>query len=298
MNLEQLKHTQKCYKNMQSIFDEHVIYSMTDLNGIITAASEAFCHETGYQESDILGRTHSFLRSSDFSDNTYAQLWQSITRNEIWEGEIKNIKKNGEVYWVNNVIEPIFNNHNEKIGYMSIRTDITKEKMCEELSLVDELTGAYNRRKFNIELNHFLINFYRYSDIFSIVMIDIDHFKSFNDKYGHLIGDKVLKEVCNILHEHIRKGDVFSRWGGEEFVLLLNKADKKLAQTICQKLVNIMHTSLPKYLLKNFNMEEEVTCSLGITTPTKSDSIDSLLGRVDRALYLAKSNGRNRIESL
>jgi len=129
-------------------------------------------------------------------------------------------------------------------------------------------------------------------------MIDIDHFKIFNDKYGHLIGDKVLKEVCNTLHEHVRKGDIFSRWGGEEFVLLLNKADKELAQTICHKLVNIMHTSLPKYLLKNFNIKEEVTCSLGITTPTKSDSVDSLLGRVDRALYLAKSNGRNRTESL
>ena len=298
MTLEQYKKSQAYFKNMQSIFNEHVIYSMTDLQGIITVASEAFCHETGYEKDDIIGRSHSFLRSEDTSDTTYDDLWYTINNDEIWEGQIKNVKKNGEVYWVNTIIEPVFNSQNEKIGYMAIRQDITKEKLCEAQSMTDELTGAYNRRKFNTELNLFLINYYRYKDSFSIVMMDIDYFKKFNDMYGHLIGDEVLKEVCRTLNAHIRQGDIFARWGGEEFMLLLNKTDKALAMEIVDKLVEQLHLALPAYLFKNFNITEELTCSLGITSPIEEDSIDSLLGRVDRALYQAKSNGRNRVESL
>jgi len=298
MDSEKLKDSHKQVENIQSLFDEHVIYTMTDLNGIITAASEAFCHETGYEESDVLGRTHSFLRAPDFPDSVYDQLWATITDNKTWEGEIKNVKKNGELYWTNNVIQSIFDHNHEKMGYLSIRQDITKEKMCEKLSLVDELTGIYNRRKLNMELNHQLINFYRYHDNFSLVMMDIDFFKKFNDDHGHLIGDEILKELCYTLRHNIRQGDIFARWGGEEFMLLLNKADKCLAEKICQKLIEKIRIEVPNYLKRHFDINEKVTCSFGLTTATKADSVDSLLGRVDRALYLAKSNGRNRIESL
>jgi len=281
-----------------SIFNEHTFFSITDLNGIITSVSDAFCKETGYERKEILGRTHSFLRAPDFPDKIYKDLWDTITQDEVWKGQINNIKKNGDSYWTNSVIQPIFNHKNKKIAYLSIRQNITKEKSCEELSVIDELTGIFNRRKFNVELNNFLINFYRYDDNFSIIMLDIDHFKMFNDKYGHLIGDEVLKRTAHIIQNNVRQGDFFARWGGEEFVLLLNKIDKKQAINVCKVLLNKVKLDIPQYLYENFNIRSSLTCSLGITSPQKLDSVNSILSRVDRALYSAKDNGRNRIEVL
>jgi len=281
-----------------SIFNEHAIFSITNLVGIITTVSDAFCKETGYDREEILGQTHSFLRAPNFPDKIYEDLWDTITQDEIWKGQINNIKKNGDSYWTNSIIQPIFNHNNKKIAYLSIRQNITKEKTSEELSMIDELTGIYNRRKFNAELNNFLINFYRYDDNFSIIMIDIDHFKKFNDAYGHLVGDEVLKRVSEVMQNNIRQGDFFARWGGEEFVMILKKIDKKQAINVCKILLNKVRLDLPQFLYENFCIRSSLTCSLGITSPQKLDSVNSLLSRVDKALYNAKDNGRNRVEVL
>jgi len=284
--------------NIPSIFNEHIIYSITDTNGVITNVSKAFCDETGYDKGDAIGRTHSFLRAPGFPDETYSQLWETITDNKIWRGQIKNIRKDGDAYWNESIIIPVFDKEAKKTGYLAIRQNITKEKRCEELSMIDELTGAYNRRKFNIEINNFLINYYRYNDAFSLVMIDIDFFKKFNDKYGHLVGDEVLKRVCELIHSNVRQGDIFSRWGGEEFVLILARVDQEKAEQICHKLLNKIRLGLHTFLLDNFDITLALTCSMGVSSPTKSDSPDSLIARADSALYRAKDNGRNRVEVL
>ena len=284
--------------NVYSIFDDHIIYSITDLDGIITNVSTAFCRETGYRKKDMIGKTHAFLRAPGFPDETYTELWETITDDLTWKGQINNIRKNGDSYWINSVIQPIFNHDHKKMGYLSIRQNITKEKTCEALSFADELTGAYNRRKFNTELHTFLINYYRYDDNFSIIMIDIDHFKKFNDEYGHLVGDEVLKRVCHVIQKNIRVGDLFARWGGEEFVLLLNKIDSRQAKAACSTLLNKVRLDLPLFLFDNFGIHAPLTCSMGITSPQKSDCTDTLISRADTALYDAKNNGRNRIEVL
>lgn len=293
-----LENSQYLNTNMPSIFNEHIIYSVTDLDGIITDVSAAFCTETGYSREYAIGKTHSFLRDPSFPNEVYEQLWDTITKDKTWKGQIKNIRKNSEAYWINTSVQPIFSDKNIKLGYIAIRQNITKEKRCEELSLIDELTGAYNRRKFNIEINNFLINYYRYDDNFSLLMMDIDHFKNFNDDYGHLVGDAVLKRVCNVIKNNIREGDLFARWGGEEFALVLNKVDKSKIDKTCIELLNKVRLDLPRFLLKNFGIETSLTCSIGLTSPERSDSVDTLIKRADAALYLAKENGRNRVEIL
>ncbi|MDF1880435.1 sensor domain-containing diguanylate cyclase [Sulfurimonas sp. MAG313] len=285
-------------KDMSSILKQHIIYSVTDVDGIITDVSDAFCKETGYDRYEMLGKTHSFLRAPNFNDAIYSDLWTTIRANKIWEGEIKNIRKDGEHYWTSSIIQALHNPEKSKVGYLCIRTDITKEKACEELSMQDELTGAYNRRKFNLELNSYLINYHRYDDRFSLVMIDIDHFKYFNDKYGHLVGDEVIKRVCDVMRQNIREGDLFARWGGEEFVLILNKVNKDTLEDLCMKLLNKVRLELSVYLKKTLGLNEELTCSFGLTFPKSKDSKETLLKRVDKALYQAKENGRNRLELL
>lgn len=284
-------------ENVQSILNEHVNFSMTDLKGNIVKASESFFKETGYTKEEVIGKTHSFLRIKNSSNVLYDEMWVKITKNETWKGKINNVRKNGEEYWVSSTIQAIFEG-SFKLGYLSIRQDITKEIYCESLSLIDELTGANNRRKFNLELNDYLINYYRYKDNFSIVMIDIDFFKNFNDRYGHLVGDEVLKRMCNVMKDNIRDGDFFARWGGEEFVLILNKIDKSVALNACSTLLNKVRLDLPSFLFNNFSIDTTLTCSMGITSPTISDSAELILARADTALYKAKKNGRNRAEIL
>ncbi len=284
--------------NLPDIFDTQVNYSLTDLEGLITNVSAAFSEETGYQKHEVIGKTHAFLRSPDFPMETYSQLWDTIINDQIWEGQIKNIRKNGDSYWIRSVIQPYYNKDDEKIGYLAIRQNITQEKKCEALSLVDELTGIYNRRKFNLELHTQLINFYRYQKDFSLAMIDIDHFKLFNDTYGHLIGDQVLKRACEVISCNIRRGDFFARWGGEEFVLILQHIDKESAKTICQKLLEKIRLDLPKYLIEAFDIQTTLSCSMGITSPKNSDDIETLIVRSDAALYYAKNDGRDCIKVL
>jgi two-component system cell cycle response regulator len=149
----------------------------------------------------------------------------------------------------------------------------------------DSLTGVYNRQRLNI----FLSAKIRSQETFAFVMLDIDHFKSINDTYGHLVGDEILKELATLVQKSVRKNDIFARWGGEEFVILLDGVRTiEQAEKIADYIRNcILNTS--------FKDVEKLTCSFGVTLYKKDDSVDSLTKRVDTALYEAKEGGRNRV---
>ena len=130
----------------------------------------------------------------------------------------------------------------------------------------------------------------RHKTPLSIIFFDIDFFKSVNDNYGHEMGDKILKEVAELISNNLREYDLFGRWGGEEFIIILPNTDIKNALKVAQKL---------KKAVENFNFahNETLTCSFGVTQFQTSDNIKSLLKRADTFLYKAKKNGRNRVIS-
>lgn len=280
---------------LSSLLNEHVIYSSTDLKGIITDVSKAFCNETGYTREEMIGKNHNILRAKEIPDAIYKELWTTITSGHVWRGEIKNLRKNGETYWIRAVIHPVFDAHNAIEGYLAIRHDITREKMIEQTAVLDELTQIYNRRKFNAELEIALENYKRYGHSFALLMIDIDHFKEINDSYGHLVGDEVIKGVTRFIRMQIRQGDMLARWGGEEFVVILPFSNKENAMKRADNFREKIATSLCSALMKMCNVHEHVTCSVGVSNVEAEDTMDSLVGRVDRALYNAKENGRNCI---
>jgi len=109
-------------------FDKRVISSKTDLFGIITYASEAFCEISGYKEEEMIGKPHNLVRHKDTPKETFKEMWKTLEKDKIWAGDIKNIKKDGGFYWVRSVISPIYDEYGVKIGYNSIRHDITKDK--------------------------------------------------------------------------------------------------------------------------------------------------------------------------
>ncbi len=163
----------------------------------------------------------------------------------------------------------------------------------QEQSIKDPLTQAYTK-SYALELLHTLVMQYlRYKDKkFSVMMLDLDHFKKINDTYGHLCGDMVLKKVAEIIHHTLRHSDVFARFGGEEFTIILPNTTMvgaiRLAERIRQTIANT-HFSCQG---KSF----PVTISIGITSVSINDSVYSLIERADEALYEAKRGGRNRIE--
>ena len=166
---------------------------------------------------------------------------------------------------------------------------LVKESEVEKIAFVDTLTGTSSRLKFNIILEDMIHIGKMFHKKFSLVMLDIDHFKSFNDKYGHDVGDFVLKEVSNKVKLMIRKTDTFARWGGEEFMIILPYTEIEQAVVFTEKVQDAIRsmefTNLPR-----------TTCSFGVVEYTEGDEKDSILKRVDEKLYLAKNSGRDCIK--
>ncbi len=187
----------------------------------------------------------------------------------------------------------IFTVHSQKMEYedqirhVVVFSDITR---LNELATQDVLTHVANRFQFDKVLEHSISLSQRYGRVLSIMLIDIDHFKEVNDKYGHLVGDEVLKAIARILSEGVRKSDVVARWGGEEFVVLLPDSD--LSSTV--KLAEVLRSKVSEY---DFKLDENVTCSIGVARWNEGENSDQLLRRVDEKLYLAKEEGRNRVVS-
>jgi diguanylate cyclase (GGDEF)-like protein len=152
----------------------------------------------------------------------------------------------------------------------------------------DQLTGISNRHHLNNVLEREYERYQRYNSTFSFMIFDIDHFKNINDNYGHDIGDRILKELSDLVKNNIRRTDYFGRWGGEEFVIIAAESKLQEAEKLAQKL----RREIEKY---NFIKDENITASFGVAE-IKEESIDQLIKRADDALYRAKENGRNRVE--
>ncbi|HVO31664.1 MAG TPA: GGDEF domain-containing protein, partial [bacterium] len=163
-----------------------------------------------------------------------------------------------------------------------------------ELSATDELTRVANRRAFQERLEHELRRADRFHRNVSVLMVDIDYFKKFNDTHGHLDGDSVLSRASAIFKENVREVDLVARYGGEEFVVILPDADKAEAGAVAEKLRNrIAKTRFPK---AESQPGGKLTISVGVASyPSDASDGESLLNSADFALYRAKETGRNRV---
>ncbi|UUV19992.1 GGDEF domain-containing protein (plasmid) [Fusobacteria bacterium ZRK30] len=157
------------------------------------------------------------------------------------------------------------------------------------LSETDHLTKAYNRLKFNEVIKVEVLRSKRYRTDLSIIMFDIDFFKNINDRYGHDIGDLVLVEISKLVKKSVRETDVFCRWGGEEFMVLLPNTSLEFAVLVAERIRKLIYN----FQIKNI---EKVSCSFGVVSFNFEEDLDGFIKRVDNKLYTAKDNGRNRVE--
>lgn len=168
-----------------------------------------------------------------------------------------------------------------------------KQRECNELARAlaheahsDALTGLFNRRKFNDLCAAEVVRSARYGTPLALIMVDIDHFKSVNDRHGHLVGDRALVDVTRVLAEQIRASDALCRWGGEEFMILAPHLELAGAVQMADKLRAAVADA-------DFGPAGKITCSFGVATLKDSDRAVDLILRVDTCLYRAKRTGRN-----
>ena len=158
----------------------------------------------------------------------------------------------------------------------------------ERIATIDQLTGIYNRHKFEELFALESERSRRFLQPLSLILIDIDHFKSVNDTHGHDVGDKVLVQLAATVQENIRKIDVFARWGGEEFLVLCPSTDRENVREFAEKLRVAVENTL-------FPVVGKITISLGVSLFDPQDSFSELFKRADQGLYYAKEHGRNQV---
>ena len=174
------------------------------------------------------------------------------------------------------------NNYNKRIQYLNGKELI-------RLSTIDSLTGAFNRLKFDEELKKWAGLSKRYGTPLSLIILDFDDFKKINDAYGHLVGDNVLIESVRLFKSCIRETDIFARWGGEEFTILLPNTDLSNAANLAERLRSL----LAGYRFKDVG---QVTCSFGVANMNLNDNIENFLQKVDKMLYVSKNSGKNQVK--
>jgi len=287
----------KIYKTIVSKVTDAVV--VANFQGDILYWNDSAKSIFGYSQDEVLGKyVHDILPVHDLrerADDSFRKFQQNGGQGPlIGKGiHVKGLTKYGEevhVHFSPNVVKI----DGETIVFAFIR-DITEFIVLQEKlrlqSVTDELTGIFNRRAFYEISQKAFVHAQRHDEPFSLLLFDIDHFKSVNDTYGHHVGDQVIREFASYINSNTREDDIFGRVGGEEFYLALPKADVNQATVIAEKIrFGIEHLSIcADELILN------ITSSIGIASITEKDNFDNMQQRSDKALYKAKNAGRNQI---
>lgn len=267
---------------------------VTNAEACIVSVNPAFTAITGYSENEVLGKNPNIMRSSFHDKAFYQQLWNELLTTGQWKGEIWNTYKSGNTFLMWQTISAVKNEEGRITHFVSVFFDITERKQHEDKiryqAYHDVLTNLPNRRLFHDRLTTALIQARREGEMLAVMFLDLDHFKRVNDALGHDAGDLLLKEVAGRLRKCIRQGDTLSRFGGDEFVMLLPKIKSaRNALMFAEKI--IMSFNVPVTLS---GQEWDVKASIGISLfPKDGDEPEALVKKADGAMYQAKQKGRN-----
>ncbi|MBI5935930.1 MAG: diguanylate cyclase [Chloroflexi bacterium] len=300
----------------QAVVQNPAAIVITDAEGYIEYVNPRFTQLTGYAPDEARGRNPRFFQSGSTQRDAYALLWNTIKKGETWAGEIQNRKKNGELYWAYEMIAPVVGENGLITHFVAMQQDVTATRRhqeelyevnaCLQAKLVeveilhgqlreeairDSLTRLYNRRYMEETLDREISRVARDPRPISVVMMDVDLFKSINDTFGHQAGDSVLQTLGTLLLENTRVSDIACRYGGDEMLVVMPGATHEIAVARAEEWRATF--SLMEFI---FGDEQfHTTLSLGVATfPNQAQNPIELLNAADKALYCAKQT-RNQV---
>lgn len=295
-DISERRHAEERLKMSGRVFNQaHEGILITDAKGLIVDVNPAFSEITGYSREEVLGKNPSLLQSDKHSHIFYQEMWTSLKDKGHWQGEIWNLKKNGQLFAELLTISTLVDEHGETLHYLGLFSDITQSKeqqqALELMAHYDMLTQLPNRTLFADRFHQAIAHSNRNHSLLAVVFLDLDGFKPVNDRYGHEVGDQLLIEVAQRIKASIRQDDTASRLGGDEFVLLLNDIS---SPAHCERLISrISHAIELPYQVDTDTLN--LSASLGVTIyPLDNADADTLLRHADQAMYQAKLAGRRR----
>ncbi len=267
---------------------------ITDAQGIIEYVNPAFEKTSGYSREEVLGKTPSLFKSGRHEPAFYEKVWKTILAGNVYSDIMINRRKDGTIYYEEKSITPLLDDKGAVSHFISTGKDITERMQAEErlhhLAYHDVLTDLPNRALFMDRLTHALTRRHSEGNRIAVMFLDVDRFKTINDTLGHDSGDRLLQSFARLLMHCVREGDTVSRFGGDEFAILLEDVTSL-------KAVTQVADKIKQDLSRPFKAEGQdlyVTTSIGISLfPDDGDDAASLLKYADSAMYRAKEAGRN-----
>jgi len=282
-------------------FEAHQAIAITDIAGNILRVNKAFCEITGYSEPEVIGENPRILSSGRQSQEFYQNMWHQLQTFGKYAGEIWNRRKNGEVYPEMQTITAIKDRSGNTTHYVSLFTDITKQKQHEEkeknLVLYDPLTLLANRRLFIDRLDKQVAESKRYNSIGAVLIIDIDDFEVINQKVNYHNGDDVLIELSSRLVKSLRNTDSVARIEGDEFAVLIpvraNMAELISNHVLCIA-EKIQQSLTTPFIIDSQIIHVKVSIGIALIYPEK-DAGAAIIRQARSAMFKAKTMGKNRI---
>ena len=262
---------------------------VTSRDSKIVSVNPSFTYITGFQPDEVIGKDPRVLADPSMQPMLINDLWRTLVRTGNWQGEISIQRKNGStcICWVS--VNIVRNDAGHVTSFVSVFSDITERKENEQrihyLAHYDVTTGLPNRALFNDRLRQSLLAAKRYQANLALLFIDLDKFKPVNDRYGHDVGDQLLKEVALRVRGCIRESDTAARIGGDEFVLLLPGTNTE------QNVVAVAQKVLQE-IERPFEIENHaisISASIGVAIyPEHGEDVRNILKHADHAMYQAK----------
>lgn len=285
----------------ETVFETHDGMMITDANCIVLRVNKAFNKITGYSAKEVTGKTPKFLSSGQYDQHFYASIWNTINENSVWEGEIWDTRKNGETFPARLTIKVVKDCNQVITNYVASLIDISESKAATDeiknLAFYDPLTLLPNRRLLVERLKQAVTASRISHKIGAVMFLDLDHFKTLNDTFGHNIGDLLLKEVAKHIKRSLREADTVARIGGDEFVIVLESLGDKKLDALAE--VGIIGEKILSNLCQGYEFDSYhhmCTASIGATLFGEHQlNVEELLKQADIAMYEAKDSGRNSL---
>lgn len=258
----------------------------------IVYANAAFTRMTGYSLDEIRGQAPRILQGPDTDPEVLRRLRNSLEQGQPFEGRTVCYRRDGTAFDIEWRTAPMHDRDGNIRYFVAVQRDITAEnrllRTLRQQADYDPLTAIYNRRSAERLFEREIERARRSGDSLSVMLLDIDRFKAINDEHGHAVGDEVLKQLTHRIANRLRVNDLFARWGGEEFLIVLPSTARDDAAQLGETIREYVEST-------DFPGSISITVSIGVAEWRSDEDREQVIERADDALYKAKESGRNTV---